>query len=78
MSSSRRPVPPGALPPDLLGPEETDAVVIRTWSTLTQTGVDNLKFAKAVHEAYVGRVLQLWGVPAGEAGVEPRQPKCFR
>lgn len=42
---------------------------ISAWSKLTAHGLDKIELAKSVHKHCVELILEVFGVPAGEAGV---------
>lgn len=53
---------------------------ISCWSKLTQQGIDKLDLARSVHKAIAKEVLDVFGVPIGEAGVGvvPNLPNMFQ
>lgn len=53
---------------------------ISMWTKMTQSGVDKLELAKSIHKHLAEQVLEVFGVPMGEAGigVVPNIPGIFK
>lgn len=53
---------------------------ISLWSKLTQSGIDKIALAKSIHKYCAGDILDVFGVPMGEAGIGhiPNIPGIFK